>query len=241
MPETTTKRPFGFAPYPSSVASGRAPTGHDAFEGRSGELVCELEALSPFLVMDSEKQDGGFMHDNRGFLIPPTSLKGMVRSVFEVLTDSCVPLSATGRRNVPAYVSKCDSVRKLCPACRVFGHLDVRGGREGGQDGRVHRGQVGIGEARPVFEPQQSRPVEVIPLYGPKPSSRHYFERGKPKGRKFYYHQREVQTRHAHQAHQAAPSGGRVALSLRRDLREPRRTTNSPRSWRRSSSATARR
>ena len=198
MPETL-KRPFDFVPYPaSSAVTRRAPAGHDVVAGRSGTLSCELETLSPTLVMDSHERAGTssagrFMCGQDGkYIIPGTTLKGMVRSVFEVLLPSCVPIGT--KSMVPRALQGCSDRSKLCPACRTFGFMAH------GQGG-VHQGHVNIGEARALGSPAAGSPVQLIPLFGPNPTSKHYKfgpsddgPTGKPKGRKFYFHQSDVQT-----------------------------------------------
>lgn len=189
--------PYGFAQYPSSSPRRSAPRGHDTFEGHSGLMECELEALSPLLVMDStERADseqgtvGKFMQsDENGYVIPGTSLKGMIRSVFEVLVPSCVGLhDGSTNRLVPNRFDTCSHRTNLCPTCRTFGYM----GR--GRGSTVHRGNVNIGEGQAVGGPLQSRRVEIVGQFKPNPdeSDRYWNADRSPKGRKFYYHQHEI-------------------------------------------------
>lgn len=77
------------------------PPPHDRFIGLTGEMECELEAATPMFISDSEfvyednehksyqffklrNEDG-----KEDFAIPSTSLRGMLRSVFEASTNSC--------------------------------------------------------------------------------------------------------------------------------------------------------
>lgn len=195
--ETELHLPYGFARYPNSSPRKRSPQGHDTFEGKSGLIECELEALSPFLVMDSEKRAdsdsgevGKFMRsDANGPVIPGTSLKGMIRSIFEVLVPSCVGLHDWSTDDlVPRRFETCDHRSSLCPACRTFGYM----GR--GRGSKVHRGNVNIGEARAAGRPPQSRRVQIIGQFNPNPdeSDRYWNDDRSPKGRKFYYHQHEL-------------------------------------------------
>jgi CRISPR-associated protein (TIGR03986 family) len=79
-----------------------APPPQDRFVGLTGRLVCELEAKTPIFISDSEfVQDKGRRHKSHRFFrlenekekedyaIPSTSLRGMLRSVFEAATNSC--------------------------------------------------------------------------------------------------------------------------------------------------------
>jgi len=188
--------PYGFAQYPSSSPRRSAPQGHDTFEGHSGLIECELEALSPFLVMDPENRAdsdsgkaGKFMtSDRNGHIVPGTSLKGMVRSIFEVLVPSCVGLHDWSTNDlVPRSFETCDHRSNLCPACRTFGYM----GR--GSGSKVHRGNVNIGEAQAVGASQSQR-VEIVGQFKPNPdeSDRYWNTDRSPKGRKFYYHQHDL-------------------------------------------------
>jgi len=191
--------PYGFARYPADSPERTTPTGHDVFDGQTGQIECELEALSPFLVMDSEHRAGSnpselgtFMTGSDAmYIIPGTSLKGMVRSVFEVLVPSCVAVnSSKSNRLVPDRFSACSHRTHLCPACRTFGYM----GRGGGAT--VHRGRVNIGEARAVGSPQRYRDVQLVGHFSPNPdkSDRYWTSNREPKGRKFYYHHHAIKT-----------------------------------------------
>jgi len=78
-----------------------APPPHDRFIGLTGKITCELTARTPLFISDSEfvkdhrsghKSYRFFRLDNYGkeeYTIPSTSLRGMLRSVFEAVTNSC--------------------------------------------------------------------------------------------------------------------------------------------------------
>lgn len=79
-----------------------APPPHDRFIGLTGKITCELEAKTPIFISDSEFVfDKGKDHKSYRFFrlenengeedyaIPSTSLRGMLRSVFEAATNSC--------------------------------------------------------------------------------------------------------------------------------------------------------
>ena len=186
MPE-----PFDFVPYPNgSAIDYDSASGHDRFRGRSGRLECQLEALSPFLVMDSHERAGSnrmntgtFMRDRTGYIIPGTSLKGMVRSLYEVLYPSCTHI--TGRKvNVPSAFQPCRSRSKTCPACRVFGFLS---------GGTIHKGLVNLGTAQAEGKPRAATARQLIPLFTPDPTEPKYKNGRYAKGYKFYFHQPKVQ------------------------------------------------
>ena len=78
------------------------PPPHDRFIGLTGRIECELEAATPIFISDSEVvEEKGNEHKSyrffrlrnedgeEEFAIPSTSLRGMLRSVFEAATNSC--------------------------------------------------------------------------------------------------------------------------------------------------------
>ncbi|HID63308.1 MAG TPA: TIGR03986 family CRISPR-associated RAMP protein [Anaerolineae bacterium] len=78
------------------------PPPHDRYVGLTGRITCELTAVTPLFVSDSHAVQGkpGEHRTFRFFQVanedgklepalPATSLRGMVRSVFEVATNSC--------------------------------------------------------------------------------------------------------------------------------------------------------
>lgn len=79
-----------------------APPPHDRYVGLSGSIACHLEAVSPLFISDSELLDEDkerghktyrFFHYNFGDgdepALPASSLRGMIRSAFEAVTNSC--------------------------------------------------------------------------------------------------------------------------------------------------------
>jgi len=79
-----------------------SPPPHDRFVGLTGRIECELEAKTPIFISDSEfVEDKGnerrsyrffrLINDKgvEDYAIPSTSLRGMLRSVFEAVTNSC--------------------------------------------------------------------------------------------------------------------------------------------------------
>lgn len=181
--------PYDFVPFESPIERDR-PCGHHRLNGYTGRFTCQLEALTPFLVMDGDRRPvtgttaaGEPMCGADGqYLIPGTSLKGMVRSVFEVLVPSCVVLKGN-HDLVPDELTACTQQDCLCPACRVFGIV----GR--GQKGAVLRGRVHIGEARAEGRLELMAPVQLVPLGSPQPRHTVFYKPdGEPAGRKFYFH-----------------------------------------------------
>lgn len=185
--------PFDFVPYPQQVPRAK-PNYRDVFTGHSGVIECDLEALSPLLVMDPERRAGSDRNEIGTFIqsgredvpvIPGTSLKGMVRSVAEVLSDSCVTTSSGKTKHlIPQKMAHCRENTSLCQACRVFGFLN---------GGRVLHGHINIGQAELMGDYTLHRQVQLVPLSTPHPEHEAFYgNASKPAGRKFYFHQRSL-------------------------------------------------
>ncbi|MGC9400702.1 MAG: TIGR03986 family type III CRISPR-associated RAMP protein [Anaerolineae bacterium] len=79
------------------VLGDSPPPPHDRYVGLTGRITCTVEAKTPLFISDShavEEDDNGhksyrfFQYDGKPAL-PASSLRGMVRSVFEAVTNSC--------------------------------------------------------------------------------------------------------------------------------------------------------
>lgn len=203
------KYPYNFVPFSPGEPSTSSPPGHDDYSGRSGVLKCTLTALTPLLVKGSGTGTGDermpympLENDKFTPIIPGTSLKGMVRSVFEALTNSCVGLAADGKRLVPRGRQKCATLDELCPACRTFGYLEGEA---------THKGLVNIGQAELENDASRRSPAIQLPaLYGPNVTieqggrtvvnEKYYGSKDDPRGRKFYLHHRAFEEGFPHAA-----------------------------------------
>ncbi|NLG85434.1 MAG: TIGR03986 family CRISPR-associated RAMP protein [Firmicutes bacterium] len=72
------------------------PPPHDRYVGLTGRITCKAKVITPLFISDSHavREAGGhrtyrFFQYGGKPAIPATSLRGMVRSVFEALTNSC--------------------------------------------------------------------------------------------------------------------------------------------------------
>jgi len=74
------------------------PPPHDRYVGLTGRITCQVEAVTPLFISDSHAVEGAvgehrtyrfFQVDGQPAL-PASSLRGMVRSVFEAVTNSCL-------------------------------------------------------------------------------------------------------------------------------------------------------
>lgn len=124
--------------------------------------------------------------------IPGTSIKGMIRSVFEALTNSCMALFAEtyGGKCYQAsnYKRKeCNAQNGLCAACSVFGTIL---GDDLSFQGKV-RFSDAIGKKDDLEEGgwilkelSAPKPGRHVPFYAEDGNSPH----SGPRGRKFYFH-----------------------------------------------------
>ena len=143
------------------------PLRHDQIhtEQYSGRLTCTLTTVSRVTTESFEWGKGGCIYGS--------SLKGVIRSVAEALSQSCFPLGG----------KKCQRADSLCICCRMFGWLDK---------GNVYMGRVHIGDAKPQgsgWSEQSAEYIEWQALSGPKARHRPFYNSGgQARGRKFYYH-----------------------------------------------------
>ena len=192
--------------------------------GYSGLLECRLIVESPLVTLDQRDVSKHTLRDNAGnpckkrdvpyddikifkFLrnkrkepiLQGTSIKGMIRSVYEALTDSCLTLAATsvssekGKGKSYYYDplgdygnAKCNSLAMLCPACRLFGTIEGDEvhwqGRVTVSDAVMKKGE--LKEERLYLKELSSPKPYHHPTYGKKGMAS-----GPIAGRKFYYHQ----------------------------------------------------
>ena len=179
----------------------------------SGRLHLVLHTISPVFIPSYLEEDiieepvqtrrgegykrtyKRFHHRDGKPTIPASSIKGMIRSVFETLTNSCMALFAVtyGKRHSRIYPAPnfrhedCNLENGLCPACSVFGTI---------LGDELHlQGKVRFGEAVGSGSEIEKGEWTLKELSGPKPERHAPFyardgrnESSGPKGRKFYYH-----------------------------------------------------
>jgi len=89
------------------------PPPHDRYVGFTGKITCTLTTETPLFISDAEKiekqpcENGDehktyrfFQHeaDNHRYILPASSLRGMIRNVFEAATNSCMAIFDYERR-----------------------------------------------------------------------------------------------------------------------------------------------
>ncbi|HRT31374.1 MAG TPA: RAMP superfamily CRISPR-associated protein, partial [Anaerolineae bacterium] len=98
--------PYNFVRYLDARPQGHIlgdcpPPPHDRYVGLTGRITCAVEAVTPLFISDSHgieiDPDGEKDHKIYRFFeyegqpaLPASSLRGMVRSVYEAVTNSCL-------------------------------------------------------------------------------------------------------------------------------------------------------
>lgn len=180
----------------------------------SGMLKCTLKALTPLISIDQRnysfhnlingsgkiKVFNFLKNYQRNPIIQGSSLKGMIRSIYEAITDSCMTLACTHGKSIKRrddkikyeyqdienyHNNKCSNIKELCPSCRLFGTIN--------NDDRPCQGRVRFSDADLKQGELIKKRTYLKVLSNPKPH--HHATYGKSKhpngpiaGRKFYYH-----------------------------------------------------
>jgi hypothetical protein len=166
----------------------------------SGHLEVDVYAETPLFIADPRsispdpKRPAQSIQNQRGeYIIPGSSLKGMLRCLVETLGNGCLTLfdghyernRVDYTRAIPRDFQHCEDNTALCIACRIFGMLKER-------TRGVFLGKVNIGDARAYAdEVRKYDPIYTNPLMEPKPHHASFYldETGKHiAGRKYYFH-----------------------------------------------------
>lgn len=186
----------------------------------NGQIALTIQAETPLLIHDPHARNvpTPSLHNAQGeYIIPGSSLKGMLRSVVETLGRGCLtlfdgdyePIRRNGRFDgyeapyknlVPRNFLRCTNNNELCLSCRIFGMMRPKAG-EGNSDARVGEGKnlflgkVNIGDARaPRTSPLYAK-MYTIDLMGAHPHHDAFYLDSTKKaiaGRKYFFH-------HAHE------------------------------------------
>jgi hypothetical protein len=182
-------KPYAFVEIaPLSPEDRRHPKGHERYhpDTVSGRLEATLIVATPLHVSSGrmrmrEGQDPPLVKEltrvNGRPCIPASTLKGVVRSVVEAITRSCVRITRARSVQLPRGAEECRDKENLCLACRMFGALGFEGHVRLG-DAVLREGSVGI--------------ARMPALYAPRKRTRAYYAGSEVKGRKFYKHGRPV-------------------------------------------------
>jgi len=182
------------------VRDRQPPKTHERFDGHCGIISCTLENLTPLFIWNSRPEtDRNFLKRNGSFVIPGSSLKGMFRSLAELVGGGCFSVSSKRGMNnspptpVPKEMAKCDDIHRLCITCRMFGAMEEKA------NARVHMGKVGISDA--IWQGPPNARCQPFEVYLSGCGVRHEPFYRSPhtgqldgKSRKLYFHQPMHQT-----------------------------------------------
>ncbi|MCP4351108.1 MAG: hypothetical protein GY795_37055 [Desulfobacterales bacterium] len=163
----------------------KPPFTDEKFRGKSGIISCSLENLTPLFIGGNHDFKENFLKRNGKCVIPGSSLKGMLRSLAEIVGGGCMVTDSKGSYN-KTYAA-CNKVHSLCIACRIFGMM------ERGRNARVHKGNVSIGDA--LLEQAKPETVRFQVLLSSCGTRHEPFYRTQDTGkldgksRKFFFHQ----------------------------------------------------
>lgn len=154
--------PYRMVPIRGEVPR-RRPLTEERFTGYSGLFVCTLKNLTSLFVgrdADSSLQSLKFMKRNGRCVIPGSSLKGVFRSLAELIGGGCFVSNTTGKGdrypNLNNAFKACGNYRSLCVTCRMFGMM----GR--GQGTKMHKGKISIGDALICDEEIRLLPFDIL-------------------------------------------------------------------------------
>ncbi|MBV9258516.1 MAG: hypothetical protein JO215_10900, partial [Ktedonobacteraceae bacterium] len=166
----------------------------------AGHLEGDIYVETPLFITDPRNNSSdprkaaqSIKNSQGEYIIPGSSLKGMIRNVVETLGNGCLTLFdgnyERGRVGYREHIDKefqhCSDNTQLCIACRTFGMLKERA--QG-----IFLGNVNIGDA--CSYPDKVHlydPIYTLALMEPKPHHASFYldsERKHIAGRKFYFH-----------------------------------------------------
>ena len=205
----------------------RKPIWHHRFVGAegqklySGHMDIDIYAETPIFIADPRnaspdpRRPAQSMQNKQGeYIIPGSSLKGMLRSVVETLGNGCLTLfdaeyergKVDYDRMVPDEFQHCSTNIHLCIACRMFGMLKHR-------TSGIFLGKINIGDARSYAEKvYKYDPMYTAVLVESKPHHEDfYLDQAKKHiaGRKYYFH--HAQDAELHSAPGPINFGGKPA------------------------------
>lgn len=182
-------KPYALVPFPKRKPQLKHPVGHDRYHNDRlhGKLLLKLTVKTAVHVSTGIVAMGADVGERipliktmaqgeqQKLTIPGSSLKGVVRSAFEAITNSTLAVvSGKYKQKMPQDRLPCRHKDQLCPASLVFGAMNWQG--------LIHFTDA-------TCESAKSATGFMPSLYRPRPDQRRaYFDRnGKASGRKFYY------------------------------------------------------
>jgi hypothetical protein len=173
--------PYRWVPVSQEKVAREKPAYRHRWEGLAGRLHCTLEALTPLLI-GSSKGDGRFIRSGRTNqpFIPGTSLKGLIRSLFELIGNACIPFPngyADAGHALENAAEGSGQDWRLDIAARTFGYLNR---------GQVFAGLIRFTDGKLVDSARETGPFRVV-VGQPRPEEHKPFYPDQQR-RKFYHH-----------------------------------------------------
>ncbi len=175
--------PYRWVPVSSDPIKYAPPAYRHCWQYNAGWLECTLTALTPLLIGDGQNQ-GQFIQSQwtRKPFIPGTSLKGMLRSLAELVGNACIPFP-NGYADPAHALDQASRGQgqdwQLDIAARIFGYL---------RGGQVFAGLVRISDAHPVNNNLRPLAPTNVVVGRPNPESHGVFYPEGENARKFYHH-----------------------------------------------------
>ncbi len=166
------------------------PRYHHKFAGIAGNIVCRLTTLTPLFVNDGQGKPCQRGDVPARYIIPGTSLKGVIRSLAEIVGNGCGPFASNrckmDREHCVDNAAEGDLRKdwRLDLVARTFGLLRYTGGKS-----EVFRGHVRISDAVPDETSEPIRPMKQVKLVGASPKPKHSAFYPDRRRRKLYHHQ----------------------------------------------------
>lgn len=182
----------------------------------SGQIELDIQTETPLFIIDphtKNKPAKSLCNQQGEYIIPGSSLKGMLRNVVETLGRGCLtlfdgnyePIKEYGRvvgyeapykKLVSRDFFRCTNNNDLCLSCRIFGMIRPRPG-DGNSDKEVEQGKnlflgkVNIGDARAPKTSPLYNAMYTADLMGPMPHHADFYldsTKNTIAGRKYYFH-----------------------------------------------------
>lgn len=166
----------------------------------TGHIDIDIYAETPLFIADPRSNSSDprkaaqSKKNGQGeYIIPGSSLKGMLRNIVETLGNGCLTLfdgryersRVNYQREAPEAFQHCSNNTNLCIACRMFGMLKERS--QG-----IFLGKINISDACTYAEKiHLYDPIYTQPLMEPKPHHDSFYldeSRQHIAGRKYYFH-----------------------------------------------------
>lgn len=199
--------PYDFVPLDMQhLPEKRTPIWHnmltsDSDKLYSGNLSLYIRAETPIFIpndgssMQNPNEAAEHIYNGNGdYILPGSSIKGMLRTVVETLCRGCLTVINRDDPDVPKDFLPCNGNTSLCTSCRLFGMISRQ------KEAKVFLGKVNIGDAIAyVHNPSYHGSIYTDILEAPKThhTAFYFYNDERIVGRKFYFHNDRLITKDA--------------------------------------------